>query len=80
MRALSAVVRVLVVAVAAVVAEVLVVVVVDVCVVVCEALVDAGGGVAGAVRAGEVEVDLEPPQPASKTTPRRNASLLTFAG
>ncbi len=52
----------------------------DVCVGVVEVVVLAGGAVAEGVRVDEVEVDPEPPQPATANTLRRMASLLTFAG
>jgi hypothetical protein len=51
-------------------------------------LVGDGGGVvwvlaevlAGALGVDAAEVDFDPPQPATSTTPKRTASPLTFAG
>ncbi|HSC04371.1 MAG TPA: hypothetical protein VLC49_13660 [Solirubrobacteraceae bacterium] len=62
-----------------VLAVVFVVFVVDV-VLVCVVVIVAGGKVAAVVVVNEVEVDFEPPQPATDNAPKRTATLLTFAG
>jgi hypothetical protein len=43
-------------------------------------VVVSGGVVSGVVCVGELEVDFEPPQPATSNAPRRTGSRLTFAG
>ena len=43
-------------------------------------VVVSGGVVSEAVEVDDVELDLEPPQPASASAPKRTASPLTFAG
>jgi hypothetical protein len=52
--------------------------VVSVCVV--GVVVEIDGMVKGTVDVEAVEVDFEPPHPATSSAPKRTASLLTFAG
>jgi hypothetical protein len=51
-----------------------------VAVVVAVAVAVVAGKVAAVVVVDEVEVDFEPPQPATASAPKRTASRLTFAG
>jgi hypothetical protein len=73
-----------VVVVAVVVVTVFVVVLEDVWVRVVDAVVGTGAAVDEVVDGGAgavvLEVDFDPPQPATSTTPKRTASPLTFAG